>query len=139
VTIVTYGGMLPVVERAAARLEEEEEISVEIVAPALLSPLPRTALVAHLSSRNAIAIVEEAPGDFGVGAEIAASLTESGWRGRLARVASPPVPIPSARSLEAEVLPDEDRICDAVVRLVAGETARPFDVYAESFVYSAAE
>ncbi len=139
VTIVTYGGMLPVVERAAARLEEDEEISVEIVAPSLLSPMPRATLAEHLRGRGAIAIAEEAPGDFGVGAEIAASLVEAGWRGRLARIAAPPVPIPSARSLEAQVLPNEDRICRDVVRLVLEGAGEPIEPYAESFTYSAAE
>ncbi len=139
VTILTYGGMTPVVERAAQRLEEEEEILVEIVLPSLLSPLPRATLAAHLRDRRAIAIVEEAPGDFGVGAEIAASLVEAGWRGSLARIAAPPVPIPSARSLEADILPDEQRICRDVLRLLQVSSDSLPDFYADSFAHSSAE
>jgi 2-oxoisovalerate dehydrogenase E1 component len=139
VTIVAYGGMLPLVERAAARLEKDEEILVEIVAPALLSPLPRATLAAHLRDRAAIAIVEEAPGDFGVGAEIVASLVEAGWRGSVVRIAAPPVPIPSARSLEAQILPDEDRVCREVVRLVVEGAGDPIEHYAESLTYSTAQ
>jgi 2-oxoisovalerate dehydrogenase E1 component len=139
VTILTYGGMTPVVERAVQRLEDEEELSVEIVLPSLLSPLPRATLAAHLRGRRAIAIVEEAPGDFGVGAEIAASLVEAGWRGSLCRIAAPPVPIPSARSLEVDILPDEDRICREVLRLLRASTDCVPDLYADSFAHSAAE
>ena len=139
VTILTYGGMTPVVERAVQRLEDEEEIAVEIVLPSLLSPLPRATLAAHLRGRRAIAIVEEAPGDFGVGAEIAASLVEAGWHGSLARIAAPPVPIPSARTLEADILPDEDRICREVLRLLGTSTDSLPDFYADSFAHSATE
>lgn len=136
ITILTYGGMTPVVERAAQKLEDEEEVSIEIVLPSLLSPLPRATLAAHLLSRRTIAIVEEAPGDFGVGAEIAASLVEAGWRGSLARIAAPPVPIPSARSLEVDILPGEDRICREVLALLQKSDD---SLYADSFAHSPIE
>ena len=90
------------------------------------------------TTRPVLAIVEEAPGDFGVGAEIAASLVEAGWRGHLARIAAPPVPIPSARSLEAQILPDEDRICREVVRLTLAAADPANQPYADSFTYAAA-
>ena len=48
VTLVTYGGMLPLVESGGARLEDEEELAVEIVALSLLAPLPRGTLIGHL-------------------------------------------------------------------------------------------
>ncbi|MDH3979116.1 MAG: thiamine pyrophosphate-dependent enzyme, partial [Gammaproteobacteria bacterium] len=99
ITILTYGGMLPLVEKVAGYLEEEEELEVEIVVPALLSPLPRASLIAHLGGSPRLAIVEEAHDDFGVGAEILASLMEAGSGVRAIRIGTPPVPISSARSL----------------------------------------
>jgi 2-oxoisovalerate dehydrogenase E1 component len=115
--IVTYGGMVPVVEAAAAALEEDEELEVEIVIPALLSPLPRHGLAAAVAGCPRVLIAEEAVAEFGVGAEIAASLLEAGFTGRLGRVGAPPVPIPSARSLESAVLPDAGRVVAAALRL----------------------
>jgi 2-oxoisovalerate dehydrogenase E1 component len=75
ITLVSYGGMLPVVEAAARRLTEEEELGVEIVAPCLLSPLPRASMIAHLATRQRVVVVESLR-DFGVGAEIAAAMLE---------------------------------------------------------------
>ncbi len=118
VTLVSYGGMVPMVEAAAKRLVEEEELAVEIVVPALLAPLPRATLIGHLLGRPRIAIVEESQHQYGIGAEIAASLLERGCRARVARIGAPPLPIASARSLERDLLPDEARIVEQVLALV---------------------
>lgn len=117
VTLVSYGGMLPVVEAAARSLEDDEELAVEIVAPSLLSPLPRESLIGHLATRARIVIVEESHHDFGVGAEIAAALLESGFKGDLLRIGTPPVPIASARSIERSLIPDEALIVGQVLDL----------------------
>ena len=53
VTLVTYGGMLPLVEGAASRLEAEEELAVEIIALSLLAPLPKASLIGHLAGASA--------------------------------------------------------------------------------------
>jgi len=117
VTLVAYGGMLPVVERAAASLEAEDFV-VEIVSPSLLQPLPRQTLLRALGDRPRIAIVEESPLGPGFGSELAAALAESRFSGRVTRIAPPPVPIPAARSLEAQVLVDERGLFDALVPFV---------------------
>ncbi len=117
VTLVSFGGMLPFVERAARRLEEEEEISVEIVSPSLLSPLPRHTLLALLKGRPRVVVVEESHHEFGVSAELVASLAESGARGKYLRLGMPPVPIASARSLERAQMVDEQAIVNGVLTL----------------------
>ena len=86
VTILTYGGMLPLVEKVAEHLQEEEELEVELIVLALLSPLPKASLIAHLGDNQRLAIVEEAHDDFGVSAEIMASLMEAGYCGRAIRM-----------------------------------------------------
>ena len=117
VTLVTYGGMLPIVESVARGLEDDEELEVEIVAPSLLSPLPRSSLIRHLATRERVVVVEESHHDFGVGAEIAASMLEAGFKGRLLRVGTPPIPIASARSLERSIIPDEAKLVRQVLEL----------------------
>jgi 2-oxoisovalerate dehydrogenase E1 component len=114
VTLVSYGGMLPIVESAARYLEDDEELAVEIVAPSLLAPVPQRSLIAHLARRGRIVVAEESHHEFGVGAEIAASLLEAGFRGSLLRVGTPPVPIASARSLERHILPDAELLIERV-------------------------
>lgn len=116
-TVVSYGGMLPLAEAAASMLEEEEELDIEVCALAQLAPLPRHSLVSALLERPRILIAEETVAAYGVGAELAAVLLEAGYRGRLGRVGASPVPIPAARSLEAEVLPDAARVAEAALSL----------------------
>jgi 2-oxoisovalerate dehydrogenase E1 component len=117
--IVAYGGMTPVVEKAAARLEDEEELNVRIVLPSLLSPLPTRGLADAVRDCKHIVIAEEAPGAFGWGAEVAASLAEQGCSGRILRIGAPAFPILSARSLEREILPDERSIVQSVLRFLS--------------------
>ena len=118
-TVVAYGGMLPIVELAAAHLEAEE-FSVEIVSPSLLHPLPAATLRRVLRGRPRVAIVDESPSGPGFGSELAAALLEARFDGRVMRIAPPPVPIPAARSLEAQVLVDEHGLFDRLVPFVTG-------------------
>ena len=92
--------------------------TLAVLALAQLAPLPRHALIAALSRYERVVIAEEAPGPGGVGAEIAALLAEAGYRGRVRRVATPPVPIPAARSLEAAMLPNADTVVQAVLSTI---------------------
>jgi len=122
VSLVAYGDSVALAEAVAAQLAEEE-IQSEIVIPSLLSPPPLGTLVNHLQDRPGIVVVEEAPAEFGFSAELAAALLEAGFRGRYRRVAPPPVPIPAARSLEADVLPSERDVFDAVVETILADLA----------------
>ena len=118
VTLVTYGGMLPLVEAGAKRLRDEEELAVEIVVPSLLAPLPRGTLTTQLRERKRVVVVEESHHQYGIAAEIAASLLERNYGGKLLRIGAPPLPIPSARSLERQMLPDDSRVVEQVLRLI---------------------
>lgn len=118
--IIAYGGMLPLVEEAAERLQTDEELEIDIIALAQLAPLPRHALVAALKRYPVVIVAEETNAAGGIGAEIVAALAEADFRGRLRRVAAPPVPIPAARSLEAAILPDAGRIARAVLDALQG-------------------
>ncbi|MDQ3260249.1 MAG: thiamine pyrophosphate-dependent enzyme [Pseudomonadota bacterium] len=118
VTLVSFGGMLPLVERAAKYLADEEELEIEIVAPSMLAPLPRQTLIPALLQRPHIAVVEESHHQFGVSAEIVASLAEAGYRGKVIRIGTPPAPIASARSLEGDQLPDERAIVSKVLGML---------------------
>ena len=118
ITLLSYGGMLPIAEKAARILEESEELSVEIVAPALLAPLPRFSLMNALLHRPRILVVEEAHHHFGFSAEVLAMLAENGYQGKVARLGTAQVPIASARSMESAQLPNEDAIVAAVMDIL---------------------
>ena len=116
VTLVCYGGMLPYAERVEAELAAEE-LAVEIVVPSLLSPLPRKSLTGLLRGRKRVAVIEEGHAETGFGAGLGSALAEAGFSGKFARLGTPPVPIPAARSLEAQIVPDERRIMETILNL----------------------
>jgi 2-oxoisovalerate dehydrogenase E1 component len=120
VSLVAYGDSVQLAEAAALQLAEEE-VACEIVAPSLLSPLPRATLVKHLLKSPRIVVVEEAPAEFGFAAELGAVLLEAGYTGRYRRVAPPPVPIPAARSLETAVLPSEQDVLACVIDSIVAD------------------
>jgi len=57
----------------------------------------------------------------GFASELAAWLLESRYTGRLTRIGTPPVPIPAARSREAEVLPGEDALFQRLASFVTAD------------------
>ncbi|HMJ60482.1 MAG TPA: thiamine pyrophosphate-dependent enzyme, partial [Bryobacteraceae bacterium] len=116
-TLVGYGGILPLLESVATKLEQEE-LDIEIIVPALLAPLPRRTLVGLLGNRERILVVEEGHAEYGFAAELGAALLEAGHNGRFLRVGTPPVPVPAARSLEADVIPSEEYILEKAISLI---------------------
>lgn len=118
VTLVAYGGMVETAEAVAAELEAEE-LSVQIVIPALLSPLPRHTLIRLLADQPRVVVIEESHSEFSFAAELGTSLLEGGFKGQFTRVGTPPVPIPAARSLESLVIPDKETVLQAILRLFA--------------------
>jgi 2-oxoisovalerate dehydrogenase E1 component len=118
ITLVAYGGMVELAEAAAEELRSEE-LAVEIVVPSLLSPFPRHTLTNLLKSRERVVTLEETHLGCGFSAELGAALLEAGFRGRFARVATPPVPIPAARSLESLVMPDLRRISEVILTMLS--------------------
>ena len=117
ITLIAYGHSLTIAETAAETLRAEE-LSVEILAPSLLSPLQVNTFLAALKGRERIIIIEEAPTPFAWGAELAARLHEAGFTGAIRRVGAPPIPVPAARSLEQSVLPQPADVITAVMDLL---------------------
>jgi acetoin:2,6-dichlorophenolindophenol oxidoreductase subunit beta len=120
-TIVTYGGMLPVVLEAVTELIVEEEVFCEVVALGRLLPLDLEPVLASVARTGALVTAEEGSLTGGVGAEIAARVQEAAWpdlRRPVRRVAAADGIIPSAPGLEEERLPGVREVMDAVTALV---------------------
>jgi pyruvate dehydrogenase E1 component beta subunit len=119
VTLVAYGAMVPLCERAAAALEGEA--SVEVLDIRTLKPLDEDALLASAAKTGRVVIVQEAPRTAGFGAELAAILAEKAMldlRGPVLRVTGYDVPYPYWK-LEDAYMPSVERIVDAVRKLLA--------------------
>jgi pyruvate/2-oxoglutarate/acetoin dehydrogenase E1 component len=119
-TLVTYGGMLPIVLEAATRLILEREVFTEVVVLGQLLPLDLDPVLESVARTGALVTVEEGTLTGGVGAEIAARVQEAAWddlQRPIVRVAARDGIIPAARTLEDAVLPDVDDVVAAVMAL----------------------
>jgi 2-oxoisovalerate dehydrogenase E1 component len=120
VTVVTYGAMTEPVERAMQVSFEADEVLAEYVIPSQLAPLRVEAIVDSVRRTGRLVVVEEGTTPWGFGAELAARVVEAlrDRPPRVARVGAHHLPIPGARPAEDAVLPDVERIVEAVRRIV---------------------
>jgi len=120
VTVAAYGPMVKTaVEAATAAAEEGKQL--EVVDVRSLSPLDMPTLQASVRKTGRLVVVHEAPVFLGMGAEIAARISESCFyslEAPVMRVGGFDTPYPPSR-VEEDYLPDLDRILDAVDRSLA--------------------
>jgi pyruvate dehydrogenase E1 component beta subunit len=117
-TIVAYGAMVGVAERAADALAERA--SVEVLDVRTLKPLDEDALLGSAAKTGRVVIVQEAPRTAGYAAELAAVLAEKAMldlRGPVVRVTGYDVPYPYWK-LEDAYMPSVERVVDAASRLL---------------------
>jgi pyruvate dehydrogenase E1 component beta subunit len=119
VTLVAYGAMVPLAERAADELEGEA--SVEILDLRTLKPLDESSLLASAAKTGRVVIVQEAPRTCGYAAEVAAVLAEKALydlQAPVLRVTGYDVPYPYWQ-IEDAYMPSVARVVDAVRRSLA--------------------
>lgn len=119
VTLVAYGALVQVAKDAALAAREEG-ISVEVIDLRSLSPLDFATLEASVRKTGRLVITHEAAMTGGLGAEVAASITERCFyhlEHAPVRVTGFDIPYPPAK-MEHHHLPDLDRILDGVDRVL---------------------
>jgi pyruvate dehydrogenase E1 component beta subunit len=120
VTLIAYGAMVGVCERAADALQSEA--SCEVVDIRSLRPLDEAAILASVAKTGRVVIVHEAPRTAGFGAELAALIAERAifdLRGPVLRVTGFDVPYPYW-TIEDTYMPSVERVAAAVRTLVTG-------------------
>lgn len=119
-TIVTYGRMVQM-SLAAADILKEEGIEAEVIDLRTLAPLDREAIRTSVKKTHRLVVVHEAVKTGGFGGEIVATVAESDAFNYLdapiRRLASEDVPVPFCPILEKGILPDEQKIAQAVREL----------------------
>ncbi len=119
-TLLAYGPMVKTcMETATAAAEEGRDL--EVVDLRSLAPLDVETMVASVRKTGRAVVVHEASVTLGVGAEVAARLTEECFyslEAPVLRVGGFDTPYPAAK-VEEEWLPDLDRVMDAVDRSLA--------------------
>jgi pyruvate/2-oxoglutarate/acetoin dehydrogenase E1 component len=117
-TVIAYGSSVLLAEQAAEQLDE----SIEIVDLRTLCPLDTEAILASARKTGKVLVAHEAIRSCGVGAEVAALITEEAFESLDApvrRLTAPDVPIPFSPPLEQAVLPQLDQIKEACDELIA--------------------
>ena len=119
VTLVTYGALVQTA-RDAAIAAAEDGVSIEVIDLRSLAPVDYATVEASVRRTGRLVITHEAGQQGGVGAELAASVTERCFEFLEAapvRVTGHDIPYPPAK-LERHHLPDLDRILDGVDRVM---------------------
>jgi len=117
VTVLAYGPMVRTCVEAAVAAGNEDR-SVEVVDLRSLSPLDMASIRASVERTGRCVVVHEAAVSSGLGAEIAARITEECFyhlEAPVLRVGGFATPYPPSK-LEEHYLPDLDRVLDAVDR-----------------------
>src|SRR5581483_10333097 len=119
-SIVAFGRMSVLAERAAELLAQREEIVAELVFPLTVWPMDVGAIQRTVNATGRLLIVEEGAAGYDLASEVIATAITT-YTGnlplRVRRLAAQPTPIPSAVELESRVLPSERDIFDACVEL----------------------
>src|SRR5260370_14974979 len=107
-TVISYSRMAAVALDVAGRMEQENNLSVEVVDLRSLRPLDHETVINSVKKTNRAIVFEEDWRSFGVGAEIAAFVQEEAFDdldAPIKRVASLEVPLPHSKPLELATLP----------------------------------
>ena len=122
-TVITYGRCATLAWEPVRELFLERELAADLCVVSQLSPLDLDGILQSALASECVVAVEEAPGEAGFGAEVAARLAEAGFQGRFARIAAAASPIPAAKSLEDVVLPTSESIKRELERLAVEKGA----------------
>src|SRR5215467_5028750 len=120
VTVLAYGPMVRTCMEAAVAARDDGR-ALEVIDLRSLSPLDLDTIVASVRRTGRCVVVHEAPVTGGIGAEIAARVTEACFyqlEAPVLRVGGFSTPYPPSR-LEDHYLPDLDRVLDAADRTFA--------------------
>lgn len=118
VTLIGYSGSVHQATRAATMLEDQEEISAEVIDLRSLRPLDMDTVIESVKKTNRAVIVEDAWKFGGFGGELASQIMERAFDwldAPVARVSCKDVPLPYNRNLEFAALPSEEDVVEAVL------------------------
>ena len=121
-SIITYGGTLGQSLDAAKIVEKEDGLSVEVLDLRTLLPLDRAAILTSAKKTGKVLIVHEDRLTGGIGGEIAAIIAEHAFEyldGPIRRVAALDAHVAFSPPLEDYILPNTNKIVDAIRSLAA--------------------
>ncbi|MFL2795956.1 MAG: alpha-ketoacid dehydrogenase subunit beta [Paracoccaceae bacterium] len=123
VTLIGTSSMRQVCEDAA-RILEDEEISVEIIDPRTLVPLDEKTILNSAKKTGRVIVVDEGHQNFGVTAEIASRISEKAFYyldAPVIRMGAMDVPVPFSPVLEDLTVPTAEKVASNARKIIAGE------------------
>jgi pyruvate dehydrogenase E1 component beta subunit len=126
VTIVGVSRMALTAERAAAQLAAEHGVDAEVIDPRTLRPLDLDTILESVAKTNRCVVVEEGWPHGGVGANLAALVSEQAFDeldAPVARVSGADVPMPYSKPLEEIAYPHEPDIVRAALGVLGRDPA----------------
>lgn len=121
VTVVALALMVHKTLQVCEQLDREG-ISVELIDPRTVAPLDTDTILESVHKTGRLLVVDEAYAPFGIGAEIAAQMSDRGFDeldAPIRRLNGLHVPAPYSPPLEAAVVPSTEAIAQAIRDLVA--------------------
>jgi pyruvate dehydrogenase E1 component beta subunit len=121
VTIVATGWMVHHALAAAERLAGEG-VSAEVIDPRTLAPLDTATVIESVSKTGHLVLVDQATRHASASAVIAAEVADAGFgylKAPIKQVTGLDTPIPYSKPMEEHVLPDEDKIVEAVRQVLS--------------------
>lgn len=116
-TIVARSMTVPMALEAAEKIQQELDVSVEVIDPRTIKPLDIDTIVNSVKKTNRLVIAEESHAFASVGAEISHQVMEHAFDyldAPVKRISTVEAPMPYAKNLEALALPDVAKIIAAV-------------------------
>jgi pyruvate dehydrogenase E1 component beta subunit len=120
-TIVSYSRQLLFALQAADVLEKEHRLSAEVIDLRCTVPLDIDTVITSLKKTHRLLVTHESHAACGIGAEVAMQIMEKAFDeldAPIARVAGLNVPIPVAKPLEEEALPQPQHIVRGALKLL---------------------
>ena len=120
-SVITYGNTTHMCLEAAEKLHKEKNISIEIIDIRSIIPLDIESIINSAKKTGKVLIVHEDKVFSGFGAEISATITEKAFEyldGPVIRIGSTFTPVGFNRILEKAILPNTDKIIQAIVKLL---------------------
>jgi pyruvate dehydrogenase E1 component beta subunit len=121
-TLIGYSRMAHVAAEVAASLAESDGLDIEVVDLRSLRPLDRGTIIESVKKTHAAVVLEDDWLTYGIGAEVAASISDGAFDyldAPVRRVAMAEVPMPYAKPLETAALPSRDDVIGAIRQTLA--------------------
>lgn len=122
ISIITYGNTTPMCVTVAEKLEKEyPDFSIEVLDLRSLSPLDTDSIIKTVKNTGKVIVVHEDKVFAGFGGEVSSYITENAFEyldAPVKRVGATFTPVGFNRILEKAILPDEEKIYNAIVNLI---------------------